>query len=113
MPCHDYFGFLCWCLLYCTRTIGSGEAYYQTKDLKRAHGCFRESDTLAVHNDEKHTDILFLNAYYEWKMASAQDNPTRTKIALGRLKLLRSSLERRFPEVEEFDRFVERRRAHA
>ena len=37
----------------------------------------------------------------------------REKIALGRLKVLRSTLEQRFPEVEEFDRFVERRRAHA
>lgn len=90
-----------------------GEAYFQMKDLKRARGCFRESDTLAGQNREKHTDILFLNAYYEWKMAKAEDNPTRVKIALGRLKVLRSTLERRFPEVEEFDGYVERRRAHA
>lgn len=90
-----------------------GEAYYQTKDRRRARGCFRESDTLAVYNDEKHFDILFLNAFYEWKMAGDEDNPTRTKIALGRLRLLRSNLERRFPEVEEFDRHLERRRAHA
>ena len=79
----------------------------------RPIGCFRESDTLAVYNDEKHFDILFLNAFYEWKMAGDEDNPTRTKIALGRLRLLRSNLERRFPEVEEFDRHLERRRAHA
>ena len=46
-------------------------------------------------------------------MAKAEDNPTRVKIALGRLKVLRSALERRFPEVEEFDGYVERRRAHA
>ena len=96
---------LCWSHL--------GEAYFQTKDLKRAHGCFRESDTLAAYNGEKHSDILFLNAYYEWKMASDEDNPTRAKIALGRLRVLRSSLERRFPEVEAFDRYVERRQAHA
>jgi tetratricopeptide (TPR) repeat protein len=90
-----------------------GEAYFQLKDLKRARGCFRESDTLAGQSKEKHTDVLFLNAYYEWKMAKAEDNPTRVKIALGRLKVLRSTLERRFPEVEEFDGYVERRRAHA
>ena len=88
-----------------------GEAYYQLKDLKRARGCFRESDTLA--GQHKHNDVLFLNAFYEWKMALTEDNPTRVKIALGRLKVLRSTLERRFPEVEEFDRYVERRRAHA
>jgi tetratricopeptide (TPR) repeat protein len=90
-----------------------GEAYFQLKDLKRARGCFRESDTLAGQGSERHTDVLFLNAYYEWKMANAEDNPTRVKIALGRLKVLRSTLERRFPEVEEFDRYVERRRANA
>jgi tetratricopeptide (TPR) repeat protein len=90
-----------------------GEAYFKIKDFHRSHGCFRQSDTLAVYNNEKHSDILFSNAYYEWKMAEREDNPTRTKIALGRLKVLRSNLERRFPEVEEFDRYVERRRAHA
>ncbi len=96
---------LCWSHL--------GEAYYQSDDPKRARSCFRESDTLAGQGREGHNDVLFLNAYYEWKMADAEDNPTRSKIALGRLKMLRSSLERRFPEVEDFDRFVERRRAHA
>jgi hypothetical protein len=46
-------------------------------------------------------------------MASDQGNPTREKIAFGRLKVLRSNLERRFPEVEAFDAFVERRRSDA
>jgi tetratricopeptide (TPR) repeat protein len=90
-----------------------GEAYFQLKDVARARGCFRESDALAGQGQERHTDVLFLNAYYEWKMAEAEDNPTRSKIALGRLKVLRSTLERRFHEVEEFDRYVERRRANA
>lgn len=90
-----------------------GEAYFQLKDARRSRGCFRESDALAGRANEKHTDVLFLNAFYEWKLAEQEDNPTREKIALGRLKVLRSTLERRFPEVEEFDRFVERRRAHA
>ena len=96
---------LCWSHL--------GEAYYQSEDPKRARSCFRESDTLVGRSQDRHDDVLFLNAYYEWKMADAEDNPTRSKIALGRLKMLRSSLERRFPEVEDFDRYVERRRAHA
>jgi len=90
-----------------------GDAYFRTEDLRRARRCFRESDTLAVYNDEKHFDILFFNAYFEWKMAQLEDNPTRTKIAFGRLKVLRASLERRFPEVEAFDEHVERGRAHA
>ena len=96
---------LAWCNL--------GDAYYRCEDFQRARACFRESDALAVFNDEKLTDILFFNAYYEWKMAIDDANPTREKIAFGRLKTLRSSLESRFPEVEAFDAFVERGRAHA
>jgi tetratricopeptide (TPR) repeat protein len=90
-----------------------GEAYYRQKDNEHARGCFRESDALAVYNNEKQTDILFFNAYYEWQMAIEDENPTREKIAFGRLKALRSSLERRFPEVEVFDEFVERGRSYA
>jgi len=90
-----------------------GEAYYNQADCHRARACFRESDTLAMYNDEKQTDLLFLNAFYEWKMAGEEENPTREKIAFGRLKVLRSNLERKFPEVEVFDDFVERGRHHA
>ena len=71
----------------------------------------RSAESLLIRRDGD--DVLFLNAFYEWKMAVTEDNPTRVKIALGRLKVLRSPLERRFPEVEEFDQYVERRRAHA
>jgi tetratricopeptide (TPR) repeat protein len=87
-----------------------GEAYYRAQQLRRARRCFRESDALAVYNNERQSDILFFNAFYEWKMAAQEDNPTRSRIAFGRLKTLRSSLERRFPEVEAFDEFVERGR---
>lgn len=90
-----------------------GDAYFRADDLRRSRRCFRESDALAVFNNEKQSDILFFNSYYEWKMAGQEDNPTRAKIAFGRLKALRSSLERTFPEVEAFDEFVERGRAHA
>lgn len=90
-----------------------GEAYFRQDDLRRARGCFRESDALAVYNDEKQADILFFNAFYEWKMAEKEGNPTREKIAFGRMKALRSSVERRLPEVDEFDAFIERGRAHA
>jgi len=90
-----------------------GEAYYRQADFRRAHGCFRESDTLAVYNNERQPDILFFNAYHEWRMAISDDNPTREKIAFGRLKALRSSLERRFAEVDAFDAYVERGRCHA
>jgi tetratricopeptide (TPR) repeat protein len=90
-----------------------GEAHWRGSDVLRARRCFRESDALAVYNNEKQNDILFFNAFYEWKMAEQDENPTRVRIAFGRLKALRSSLERRFPEVEAFDEHVERGRVHA
>jgi tetratricopeptide (TPR) repeat protein len=90
-----------------------GEAYDRVKDPQRARRCFRESDALAMHNNERQNDILFFNAYHEWQMALRDDNPTGAKIAFGRLRTLRSSLERRFPEVEAFDEHVEKGRQHA
>jgi tetratricopeptide (TPR) repeat protein len=90
-----------------------GSAYFKQKNLLRARSCFRESDALANYNNEKHPDILFHNAFYEWQMARSEINPTREKIAFGRLKALRSSIERSMPEVEAFDAYVERGRGHA
>ncbi|HKQ62743.1 MAG TPA: helix-turn-helix domain-containing protein [Candidatus Polarisedimenticolaceae bacterium] len=89
-----------------------GEAYYRQLDRGRARHCLRESDALCQQDNEKQPDLLFFNAFYEWKMAAEEHNPTREKIAFGRLKALRSSLERRLDEVEEFDRFVEGGRFH-
>jgi len=46
-------------------------------------------------------------------MAREESNMTREKIAFGRLRHLRSLIERRFPEVDEFDAHIERtRRSH-
>lgn len=89
-----------------------GEAHFRAGETVQAQSCLRQSDALAG-SPEKYPDVLFFNAFYEWKMASAQGNPTREKIAFGRLKALRSTLERRLPEVEAFDAFVERRRSDA
>ncbi len=89
-----------------------GQAYYRQKDLRRARSCLRESDALAIREDEKQFDILFGNSYYEWKMAIDSENPTREKIAFGRMKALRSHVERRLAEVEAFDLYVERGRKH-
>lgn len=89
-----------------------GEAHFRGGETDQAQSCLRQSDALASAPD-KYSDILFFNAYYEWKMATNQANPTREKIAFGRLKALRSSLERRFVEVDAFDAFVERRRSNA
>lgn len=87
-----------------------GKAYFEIQENLRAQSCFRESDALATHNNETHTDLLFFNAYYSWKMALEDDNPTRAKIAFGRLKALRSGLERKMPEADAFDTHVERGR---
>lgn len=90
-----------------------GEAHYRQDESAQAQSCFRQSDALANTPHDRYADILFFNAYYEWKMAGEQANPTREKIAFGRLKALRSSLERRIPEAEAFDSYVERGRDHA
>ena len=90
-----------------------GTAYFRCDDLRRALNCFRESDAKASLNNERYSDLLFLNAFYQWRIATAEDNPTRSKIAFGRLKALRSSLESRFAEVEAFDEYVEKGKHHA
>lgn len=90
-----------------------GEAYYRLADPAQATACFRRSDGLAGGGSQKYPDLLFFNAYYEWRIAADQKSPTREKIAFGRLKVLRSSLERRFPEVDAFDAMVERGRSRA
>ena len=90
-----------------------GEAHYRQGDRERAHRCFRESDAIAGSTDGRFGDLLFLNAYFEWRLAAEDGGGTREKIAFGRLKVLRSEIERRFPEVEAFDAHVERGRADA
>jgi transcriptional regulator with XRE-family HTH domain len=90
-----------------TRTA---EAWLQRGDRARALAAFGESDTLAHSAEETYHDILFLNTYHRWEMARDDAQGTREKIEFGRLRHLRSLLERKFPEVESFDRFVERHR---
>jgi len=90
-----------------------GEAYFRLGDPAKARVCFAESNSLASSEPEMQTETLFFNAFYEWKMATGEANPTREKIAFGRLKALRASLERRLPEVEAFDAHVERGRSDA
>jgi transcriptional regulator with XRE-family HTH domain len=72
-----------------------------------------ESDTIASQPEQSYYDILFLNAYRRWEIARREGHGTREKISFGRLRHLRSLLERRFPEVDAFDRYVEKtRRQH-
>jgi transcriptional regulator with XRE-family HTH domain len=86
------------------------EGFLQRGDRARAERAFSESDALASAPEGSYHDILFLNAYHRWTMARLDGRGTREKIAFGRLKHLRSALERRFPEVDEFDRWVAKNR---
>jgi len=86
------------------------EGHKQQGDLPRASREFMESDALASDPAGPYNDILFLNSFHRWVSARADGNGTREKIAFGRLRHLRSLLERRFPEVDEFDLWVAKHR---
>jgi len=82
--------------------------HFNRGDYARVKKYTRESDAVAGGGDVKYVDILFLNAYYLWKISRAEGNPAQERIAFGRLKYLRPSLERTFPEVADFDAFIEK-----
>lgn len=84
------------------------EASMRRGNYEQARESLNESDSLASKAGDIYTDILFLNAYHRWTMARDEGNGTREKIAFGRLRHLRSLLQRRFAEVEAFDRHVAR-----
>ena len=86
------------------------EAWLQRGDGKRAAELLSESDTLASRPEGCFHDILFSNAYHRWQQVRGENNGTGERIAFGRLRHLRSLIQRRFPEVDEFDRHVERTR---
>jgi tetratricopeptide (TPR) repeat protein len=84
------------------------EAWKQRDDKTKARELLNESDALASRVEGSFYDILFLNAYHRWQIVREENNTTGEKIAFGRLRHLRSLLQRRFPEVDKFDRHVER-----
>lgn len=84
------------------------EIHYRRGDYGAARQCIRESNAIASSNEVQYVDILFLNAFYGWKIALAEDNVAEARIALGRLKYLRPNLEQNFAEVREFDRHIEK-----
>ena len=86
------------------------EAFHTVGDRDQARDALNDSDALASRTDDCYQDILFLNSYHRWTMAKEEGNDTREKIAFGRLRYLRSLLQRRFAEVEAFDRHIERTR---
>jgi transcriptional regulator with XRE-family HTH domain len=89
------------------------EAWLQRGRHDRAGRLLDDADALASAPSGPYHDILFLNAYHRWTMARETLHPTREKIAFGRLRHLRARIERRFPEVDAFDRHVERSRREA
>jgi transcriptional regulator with XRE-family HTH domain len=88
------------------------EAFQLLEEHDQARDALNESDTLASRADDCYHDILFLNSFHRWTMARQEGNGTREKIAFGRLRHLRSLLQRRFAEVEAFDRHVARTRRY-
>src|SRR6185369_14522591 len=85
-----------------------GVGYFNRGDYTSVKKYTRESDAVAGSGDVRYVDILFLNAYYLWKISRAEGNLAQERIAFGRLKYLRPSLERSFPEVTDFDGYIEK-----
>jgi tetratricopeptide (TPR) repeat protein len=84
------------------------EAHFKDEDHETARAYLRESNAVASNGDVQYVDILFLNAYYLWQIARAEQNAAEAKIALGRLKYLRPQLEQDLEEVRAFDLHMER-----
>jgi len=84
------------------------EAFMAAGDYEQARESLNESDGLASKAEDCYTDILFLNTFHRWTIARAEGHGTREKIAFGRLRHLRSLLQRKFPEVDAFDQHVAR-----
>ena len=62
---------------------------------------------MAHGGEERYVDILFQTAFHLWEMARSAHNQVQERVYFGRLKFVRSQLDRNFPEVEKFDRFIE------
>jgi hypothetical protein len=90
------------------------EAEFAQKNYQRAKAYIREVDALAGSEveEDRYVDLLFNSAFYLWQIARGEGNPIQEKIAFGRLKYLRSSLERTTPEVERFDAHIGQRKTY-
>ncbi len=84
------------------------ETFFHKGDFINARKYLRESNAIASNGEVQYVDILFLNAFYLWKIALAENSQAEAKIAIGRMKYLRPNLEQNLPEVRNFDRFVEK-----
>ncbi len=84
------------------------EVYYKKGSFQKARTFIRESNAIASNGEVQYVDILFLNAFYLWRIAQAEGNRAEAKIVFGRLKYLRPNMEQTLPEVREFDHFMEK-----
>ncbi|MEE8112538.1 MAG: helix-turn-helix transcriptional regulator [Acidobacteriota bacterium] len=84
-----------------------GIAHFLMEDFASAKDFLEQAEIIAGGGDEKYADILFLSAFYLWNLSRKNGNPVSEKIAFGRLKHLRPSLERSFREVQRFDEFIQ------
>ncbi len=84
-----------------------GQIHLMKEEPKKARDYFEEAELMAHGGEERYLDILFKTAYHLWVMARSSGNQVQDKVYFGRLKFLRSQLDRHFVEVEEFDQFIE------
>ena len=84
-----------------------GEIHAQKGDGQTARRHLRESNAVASGGEVQFTDILFVNAFYTWRLALAEGREAEARIAFGRLKYLRPNIEEMHPEVRAFDRLIE------
>ena len=87
-----------------------GQVSLTQGEARKARDFFEEAELMAHGGEERYVDILFKTAYHLWEMACDTKNQVQEKVYLGRLKFLRSQLDRQFVEVEKFDRFIEQGR---
>ncbi len=90
-----------------TALLYLGQAHQLKGEERRARDYFEEAELMAHGGEERYVDILFQTAYHMWDMARAAQNQVQEKVYFGRLKFLRSQLDRHFLEVEKFDQFIE------
>ena len=84
-----------------------GQIHLLQDDARKARDYFEEAELMAHGGEERYVDILFQSAYHLWEMARAARNQVQEKVYFGRLKFLRSQLDRHFVEVDKFDQFIE------
>jgi transcriptional regulator with XRE-family HTH domain/Tfp pilus assembly protein PilF len=84
-----------------------GQIHLAKQEMVKARDFFEEAELMAHGGEERFVDILFQTAFHLWEMARLSGNQVQEKVYLGRLKFLRSQLDRHFLEVEKFDQFIE------